>query len=112
MNDEAKYKEAAIVLGIGGLGMIFVSIIGVSILFAWIRATIWNWFAVPYLRLPHLSVWVMLALGAFTSTYSRTDLATKEYKGFQSFIPVVASVGFAMFALAVAAIIHHCLGGG
>lgn len=63
MASDEKYSlpEAGLMLaGVPVAFVVVVFLIGLplGLLSAWIRATIWNWFAVPYLHLPHISVWV------------------------------------------------------
>lgn len=73
--------EAAAVFGFTGIiGVVVIFLIGVPIglLSAWIRSTIWNWFAVPYLHLPHIGVWLMFVIGLFAAMFMPTFPSLKK----------------------------------
>ena len=49
-----------------------------SILLAWIRVQLWNWFAVPYLHLPPIPLWAMFGLSVFIGTFISTKATVKD----------------------------------
>jgi hypothetical protein len=71
---EKKYSIVEIIVAAVSIPVFAVvaMLISLPVLFllAWIRVTIYNWFAPAYLHLPVLSVWVMLAIGMFAATFS------------------------------------------
>jgi len=42
--------------------------IPIGLIFAWIRVKMWDWFIVPYFHAPHISVWLMFAIGCLLAT--------------------------------------------
>jgi hypothetical protein len=88
--EEAKQRyslgEAAACFVLGGIMsaiLLVLVIVPVGLFVAWVRATIWNWFAVPYLHLPHISVWLMYAVTLFAATLTggRARTMKKELYG-------------------------------
>lgn len=82
--------------------VVVIALIPLMLLTAWMRVKMWDWFAVPYLHLPHVSVWLMLAIGIFLSTFNTDAPALKdEYyasKAGARFIGqlLITSIGFGL----------------
>ena len=45
---------------------------------AWMQATIYNWFFPPYLGLPVISIWLMVAVGLFLSLLRQPQPVLKD----------------------------------
>jgi hypothetical protein len=60
------------------VGVVTVISLPFSILVAWVRVQLWNWFAVPYLHLPPIPIWAMFGLSVFISTFVPTKSKLKD----------------------------------
>ena len=58
--------------------LVVIGLIPLMLLVAWMRVKMWEWFAVPYFHLPRVSVWLMLAVGLFMSTFQPSFPTLKE----------------------------------
>ena len=59
---------------------IYVLFLPLGLLIAWMRVKMWEWFVVPYFHAPHVSVWLMFALGlSWASVQVRVDALKKEF---------------------------------
>ena|ERR1700677_737200 len=76
------FWEAVFILPLSAvfIAFIMVATLPFSMLTAWARVKLWNWFVVPYLHLPPIPFWAMFALGIFAATFRGTKLKESDYK--------------------------------
>jgi len=57
----------------------YIVLVGVPmmLLTAWMRNTMWEWFAVPYFHAPHVGVLAFVAVGLFTGMFSLPSSSLK-----------------------------------
>ena len=58
-----------VVIGVSFFAFIIICTIPLALIGAWARMKMWDWFIVPYFHLPHVSLWLMYALGLFVSMW-------------------------------------------
>lgn len=49
-----------------------------AMLMAWIRWTLWGWFAVPFLHAPEVPYWAMVGLGLLVASFMPNSQPTKD----------------------------------
>lgn len=102
--------EAALVFVLAAFAMAGIVILSIplDLLTAWVRVQLWDWFAVPYLHLPHLSVWVMWGLGLLAFTFRCLNKSGSDDKSKSKVWVNIAVVPFChLVALGVGFVIHH-----
>jgi hypothetical protein len=99
---------AAVLLG-GSAGiLIYILFVPLGLFYAWMRVKMWDWFVVPYFQLPHISVWLMYALGLLIymlkpdNTQQFKDEYYKASETSRIFVPMLVQ----LFSFLVAWIIH------
>jgi len=63
--------------------LVFVLFLPLYLFAAWMRVKMWDWFMVPYFHAPHVSVWLMFAIGLFVSLFQNSahpELKKEFYK--------------------------------
>ena len=70
MTTKMTFGEWVGVVLLGGTAavLMFVLFLPLGLISAWMSVKMWDWFAVPYFHLPHISVWLMFVVGMFIST--------------------------------------------
>jgi len=96
-------------LGAGYFALLLLSSLPFSLIGAWARVKMWDWFVVPYLHLPHISIWVMygltLLIGSFSDSPSEKQSNEKK-KFFAMYVPVLARTAMNLIALLLAYFVH------
>lgn len=55
-------------------------IVALTASYAWVEVKLWDWFAVPYLHLPHVSIWTMVGLSFLYGLFLPVPSTPKEVK--------------------------------
>jgi len=78
-----------------------------TMLSAWIRLTLWNWFAVPYLHAPAVPYWAVVGLGVLVNTFSQSSSPNGyKPKASETFSMILMPVVVQLIGLGIAYIIH------
>jgi len=78
-----------------------------TMLTAWIRWTLWNWFAVPYLHVPAVPYWAVVGLGFLVSSFAHTNSPNGyKPKASETFSMIVMPVVGQLICLGIGYIIH------
>jgi hypothetical protein len=99
---------AALFIGGAAGAVIYILLLPIGLFMAWMRVEMWNWFVVPYFHAPHISVWLMFALGILITsvTYNgNPELKDDHYKasmGARLAVPFIVQ----MTSFCVAYLIH------
>ena len=97
---------------LGGMpSMAFVTVLfmPLTLACAWTEVRMWDWFVVPYLRLPHVGVWQMVAFSFFVGMWRRAG-ATSPKTGLAYLAELITHYQcLATFFLAAAAIHYWVL---
>lgn len=97
--------ESAAIFGLSTVFIVIVMVVTfpLSVFTAWLRTIAWNWYA-PSLRLPHLSVWMMMVAGWFTGMFRPTYPDIKDdllkYKAWQRLVYAVLAQILAFLIIA------------
>jgi len=88
--------------------VMFILFIPLGLISAWMRVKMWDWFAVPYFHLPHISVWLMFVVGMFISTFlvGQTPTLKKEFYDAGPVARVIVPIGVQWMAFFTAYLIH------
>lgn len=112
-NDDSLFEIVAkfvgvIVIGILVFGAIMVATFPLALMCAWARVKLWDWFAVPYLHVPHVSIWVMYGLGLIANSFYYVRDAGKEEKNKSVLTSLAVWYLSQLIAVGVGWTIHHC----
>lgn len=102
---EALFVFPAAVVVVAGL---FVLMLPFTVLSAWIRLQVWEWFAVPYLHLPHLTLWSMFGVGVLIGLFRTHEWNRDDKKSTSSiFSNMAIELSLEFMALGVGYAVYH-----
>ena len=97
-----------VVIGVSFFAFMVVCTIPLALIGAWARMKMWDWFIVPYFHLPHVSLWLMYALGLFAGMWRAPSSAEAESeKKKNAFVTVAAWNLMQLVAVLLGYIVHR-----
>jgi hypothetical protein len=97
-----------IVIAVSYFAFLVLCTIPLALIGAWARMKMWDWFIVPYFHLPHVSLWLMYALGLFVGmwhTSASSDDDNKKKKN--AFVTIAAWNFLQLFTMLMGYIVHR-----